>query len=65
MGNLPDFDELLDEDENTQAFDADTEPDFTPNPDKNAGVVAVEPPIIAIGRKNRKDELHKLPPEQS
>lgn len=65
MGNVPDFDDLLDEDENTQAFDADGELDFTPTPDEDAGVVSVEPPIIAIGRKNRKDELHKLPPEQS
>lgn len=64
MAKLPDFDELLDEEENSQAFEADDELEFDPNPDKNAGVVATEPPIIAIGRKNRKDELRKLSPEQ-
>lgn len=64
MASKPEYDDLLDDDEDSQVFDADEELEFTPRPDENAGVVAAEPPIISIGRKNRKDVMRSLPPEQ-
>lgn len=60
MASTPDFDELLQEPDDSQAFEMDDEPVFTPNPDKDAGVVVVEPPLIPIGRKRRRDNLRKL-----
>lgn len=60
MASTPDFDELLDEPEDSQAFEADDEPEFTPTPDDSAGVVVEEPPLMPIGRKRRRDDLRKL-----
>ena len=64
---MPQFDELLEDAEDSQAFDADLEPTgFEPPVNENkAGVVIVEPPIIHIGRDKRKRELRKLQEESS
>lgn len=64
MAKKPEFDELLDESEDSQAFEADDEPTFDPLTIEDSNVVAVEPPLIAIGRKRRKDDLRRLSEEQ-
>ena len=56
------YDDLLEDEPESGAFDADLEPEgFEPYEDKKeSGVVIVEPPIIQIGRAKRKDELKKM-----
>lgn len=51
--------QLLDEDPNSQAVEVDDEAFYEPYPDKDSGVVVVEPDIITIGRGKRKDALRK------
>lgn len=64
---MPQYDELLEDDPESQAFDADLEPTgFTPPSNEHeAGVVIEEPSIIHIGRDKRKRELRKLQEESS
>ena len=56
--------ELLSEDPNSQAVEADENVYYTPEPDQESGVVVTEPDIITIGRKLRKDAVRSVPPEQ-
>jgi len=58
---MPQWDELIDDDENSQVVEADTEePGFQPEYDKDDGVVISEPPIVSIGRARRKQYLRSL-----
>lgn len=55
---------LLDDDPDSQAIEADlNDVQFTPEPSKNDYVIAVEPPIISVGRGKRKIALRKLSEE--
>lgn len=57
------YDELLDDAEDSAAFDADLTPvGFEPEQldDKDSGLVVEEPKIIHIGRKLKKDEAQKM-----
>jgi hypothetical protein len=63
MASKPEFDDLLDDTEDSQVIDVDEELQFDPNPNENAGVVAVEPEVISIGRGIRKREMQKLQKE--
>lgn len=54
---MPDFDPTAIDDESL-AVEADDEVNYTP--DSDSAVVAVEPRIITIGRKRKKDDLRKL-----
>jgi len=56
--------ELLSEDPNSQAVEADENVYYTPKPDEESGVVVTEPDIITMGRKLRRDAVRDLPPEQ-
>ena len=56
--------ELLAEDPNSQAVEADENIYYDPEPDEGSGVVVTEPDIITIGRKLRKDAVRNLRPEQ-
>lgn len=56
--------ELLAEDPDSLAVEADEEVAYEPKPDPEAGVVVTEPMIITIGRVKRKNALRSLPPEQ-
>lgn len=60
---MPQYDELLEDDDDAQAFEAEPEPVFDPEFDENSGVVVVEPPIISIGRAKRREHLRKLQEE--
>lgn len=53
--------QVLDEDPDSLAIEADESVSYDPNEDSN--VVAVEPIIIALGRKKRKDALRKMSEE--
>jgi hypothetical protein len=55
--------EILDEDPDSQAVEADESVQYEPNSDSL--VVAVEPKIITLGRKKRRDILHNLPDQTS
>lgn len=57
---MPDFEELLEDAEDSLVFDADDEPVFDPELDENSGVVIVEPKIINVGRDRKKRDLRKL-----
>lgn len=52
--------EILSEDPESLAVEADDIPQYDPDLDENAGVVSVEPPIISIGRARRKRELRQM-----
>lgn len=65
MAKKPDFDDLLDESEESQAFEAEDEPIFDPLTIEESNVVSVEPPLIMIGRKRRRDDLRRLSQEKS
>mgnify|MGYP000898371147 CR=1 FL=1 len=54
--------ELLDEDPESLAVEADEDIQYEPDTDSN--VVAVEPKIISVGRGKRKDALRNLSQEQ-
>lgn len=60
---MPDFDDLLEETEESQAFDADSEPVFDADYKEDSAVVALEPPIISIGRAKRREYLRKMQEE--
>lgn len=49
--------ELLAEDPESQSVEADDSIQYTPDPDEDSGVVAVEPLIITTGRAKRKQYL--------
>jgi len=58
---MSDFDELLEDDEDSQVIDADfEEPGFQPEYAKDDGVVISEPPIVSIGRAKRRKYLREL-----
>ncbi len=56
--------EILTEDPNSQAVEAEEGSYYDPNPDEDSGVVVIEPEIIAIGRGKRKHALRSVPEEQ-
>lgn len=56
--------ELLSEDPDSLAIEADEESVYDPTPDPDSHVVVTEPKIISVGRSRRKDALRNLPPEQ-
>lgn len=62
---MPKYDELLEDDDDSQVVEVDAEPVFNPElpTGKHAGVVVVEPPIITIGRAKRREHLRKLQEE--
>ena len=53
--------QILDEDPESLAIEADENIMYDPNEDSN--VVAVEPIVITLGRKIRKDAVRKLQEE--
>lgn len=55
-------DELLNVDPESQAVEVDGDVQYLPDTDSQ--VVAIEPPIISIGRGKRSDYLRRLPSEQ-
>lgn len=57
--------QLLSEDPNSQALEADEGAYYTPEPDTESGVVVTEPEIITIGRKLRKDAVRNLSQDES
>lgn len=56
--------EILNEDPDSLAVDADEDVQYEPFPDEKSSVVVTEPMIITIGRVKRKNALRSLPPEQ-
>lgn len=58
-------DELLIDEPESQAFDADDEPEFNPTPSKDDNVVVVEPKIINVGRNRRRNDMRKMSRESS
>ncbi len=54
--------DILTEHETDQAIEADDDAFY--EPDTDSQVVAVEPPIISIGRGRRKRELRRMQTEQ-
>lgn len=57
-------DDLIADEENSQAVEADEDVTYTPTPDEDSGVVATEPPIITIGRSKQKNALRAMQQEQ-
>lgn len=60
---MPQYDDLLEDAPDSQAFDADLEPvGYDPDElgEHESGVVIEEPKMINIGRKLKKDDLRKL-----
>ena len=57
--------QLLSDDPDSLAVEADDNAYYQPIPDEDSGVVAIEPDIITLGRKARRDVVRKLPPEQA
>lgn len=55
--------ELLSDDPETQAVEADGDLQYEPDPESN--IVVTEPKIIQVGRGRRKNALRKLSQEQT
>jgi len=55
--------EILNDDPDSLAVEADDEVQYDPN--SESSVVAVEPKIITIGRKKRRDSLRNLQNQDS
>lgn len=57
---MPLYDDLLEDDPDSQVIEVDDEPVFKPRPTKDDGVIISEPPIISIGRARRRRDLRLL-----
>jgi len=57
--------ELLSDDPDSLAIEADEDSYYTPSPDEDSGVVTIEPDIITIGRKMRRDSLRDMQQKSS
>lgn len=61
--NSQENEDILTVHDEDQAVEADTDAQYTPDPDSN--VVVIEPPVVTIGRAKRRAALRNLPQEPS
>lgn len=60
---MPQYDDLIDDDPNAQAIEADDEAYYEPY-GEGSGVVVIEPEVISVGRGKRHVALRKMQEEQ-